>query len=139
MRTRYYVPEALWLSMVYRFRMKHRKFAAWSKTLGESGAESPEDTACDTRVHQIGRAVDWACSHTPWESKCMVRALTAKKMLNRRGYPCTLYMGVSTDENGKMIAHAWLRLGRTYVTGGTGFGYAVTGKFGETEIKGKKK
>ena len=33
------------------------------------------------------------------------------------------------DENGKMIAHAWLRCGKMYVTGGNGAEYAMVDKF----------
>ena len=35
---------------------------------------------------------------TPWESKCLVRAMTAKKMMKKRGYKTTLYLGVGKDE-----------------------------------------
>ncbi len=37
---------------------------------------------------------------TPWESKCLVRAMTAKKMMKKRGYKTTLYLGVGKDEEG---------------------------------------
>ena len=37
-------------------------------------------------------------------------------------------MGVGL-EDGKMIAHAWLRCGLLYVTGGTGQGYSTVAKF----------
>lgn len=66
--------------------------------------------------------------HTPWESKCLVRAMTAKKVLMNKRIPCTLYLGVGKEE-GKMIAHAWLRSGDMYVTGGTGKNFAIVTKF----------
>jgi len=36
---------------------------------------------------------------------------------------------VGKDENGKMIAHSWLRCGKMYVMGGNGEGYGVVAKF----------
>ena len=63
-----------------------------------------------------------------WESKCLVRAMTARKLLKEAGIHSTLYLGVGKDE-GKMIAHAWLRCGQMYVTGGNGSSYAMVAKF----------
>ena len=42
------------------------------------------------------------------------------KMLERRKIESTLYLGTAKDENGKMIAHAWLRSGPFYITGAEG-------------------
>ena len=68
----------------------------------------------------------------PWKSECLVRALVARRMLLKRSFASTLYMGVRM-ENGELKAHAWLRCGDLYVTGGTGAGYTVTGMFGEVK------
>lgn len=46
----------------------------------------------------------------------------------KRHISSTLYLGCNI-ENGKMIAHAWLRCGKMYVTGGDGSGYAVVDMF----------
>ena len=39
-----------------------------------------------------------------------------------------MYLGCGTEDD-KMVAHAWLRCGEMYVTGGDGEGYAVVSKF----------
>lgn len=79
---------------------------------------------------QIHDAIQIVSRHTFWESKCLVRAIAALKMLERRRIESTLYMGTSRDESGKMIAHAWLRSGPFYITGAEGMErYAVVGKF----------
>lgn len=132
MRARYLVPRVIFLSAVYSRRMKKRPFREWSATIGESMVESTCDVPADAYMRQVAFAVDWVCGRVPWQSMCMVRALTAKKLLNRKGYPCTLYMGVKKDDNGDMAAHAWLRCGRNYITGGDGREYTVTGKFGDS-------
>ena len=54
---------------------------------------------------------------------------TARKILKKRGVHTTLYLGVGKKEGEKMIAHAWLRCGSFYVTGGTGEEFAMVAKF----------
>ena len=97
---------------------------------GEEGKESAED-----EIHQnycqaahISQIVNRYCDKTAWESKCLVRALTAQKMLSKRNIHSTLYLGCARKE-GKMVAHAWLRVGKLYVTGGNGEDYAMVDKF----------
>jgi tRNA pseudouridine-54 N-methylase len=68
-------------------------------------------------IKQISQAIRIMSRHTIWESQCLVRAIAAKKMLERRRIESTLYMGTARDESGKMIAHAWLRSGPFYITG----------------------
>lgn len=126
MRARYYIPETLFLSFVYSRRMHRRQFLSWSDTVRLPKGESSLDYIYDDTVIRIAYAVDWVCSRVPWESMCMVRALTAAKMLGRRGYPFTLYMGLVRDGDGKMLAHAWLRVGRLIVTGGNVSDYTAT-------------
>ena len=46
-----------------------------------------------------------------------------------KGIASTIYLGVF-KENGKLKAHAWLRCGQLYLTGGNGEGMAVVAKFG---------
>lgn len=83
------------------------------------------------KVKQVSVAVTTISKYTPWKSKCLVQAYAAKLMLNRRKLKSTVYLGVAKDKHGNMIAHAWIRCGRIYVTGGDGsLNYTVTGKFG---------
>ena len=67
-------------------------------------------------------------THLPWEKTCLVRALTLRRFLKKRGISCTIYLGVMLEDD-KMIAHAWLRCGTLYATGGHGEGYATVTKF----------
>lgn len=125
------IPEAVVLSACYRYQILHRPFAKIAPAIGISRLETPEDPA-SAQVFAIKKAVEVVCKRMPWSCTCLVRALTAKKMLNRRGMGCTLYMGVAKDAAGKMEAHAWLRCGDCYVTGGDGSAeYAVTAIYGD--------
>ncbi|MBE1444723.1 lasso peptide biosynthesis B2 protein [Paenibacillus sp. OAS669] len=94
-------------------------FARVAPSLGASMEETTHlETDSDVdeliKVNSIIRVMS---RHTFWESKCLVRAIAALKMLERRGIESTLYLGTARDEQRKMIAHAWLRSGPFYITG----------------------
>ncbi|UZW14952.1 lasso peptide biosynthesis B2 protein [Clostridium pasteurianum] len=87
----------------------------YGKSNGETAIEVPEDEK--EIIFRIGWAVEQISYRTPWESKCLVKALTAQIMLARRKVSSTLYLGVAKDKNNKLLAHAWLRSGQVIVTG----------------------
>lgn len=72
--------------------------------------------------YSIAKKIAWAVNRasyiTPWESKCLVQALTAQRMLKRRHIISTLYLGIAKEGNSNLVAHAWLRCGVMIVTGG---------------------
>ena len=68
-------------------------------------------------LKNISQAIHIMSRYTFWESQCLVKAIAGMKMLERRKIESTLYLGTAKDENGKMIAHAWLRSGPFYITG----------------------
>lgn len=119
--------EALMLSGYYRFKMLCMPFPALAKGLGMPEKESPWEENCGAKARQVGWAVGAVCRRTPWQSQCLVQALTARKMLQRRGISCTMYMGARRNDQGQAEAHAWLRSGKTFVVGGDGSrSYAIT-------------
>ena len=102
------------------------------KRIGKVKEESPEDVDKNTLelARRVSDIVTLTSSHTPWESKCLVQALTAQRLLKEKGISTTLYLGVKKNSNNNMLAHAWLRCGKYYVTGGANRGgYAVVAKF----------
>lgn len=94
-------------------------FAKVAPRLGSKNEETPREL--DERhigtIRRIRSAIGIMSRYTPWESKCMVQAMAGMSMLERRGIASTLYMGTARDENGNLIAHAWLRSGSHYVSG----------------------
>ncbi|MFN8467418.1 MAG: lasso peptide biosynthesis B2 protein [Caldilineaceae bacterium] len=83
-------------------------------------------------------AVRAVSPHTRWQSNCYPQALAAK-LLRRKQIPSTLYLGATIRPNinvqaaatSAMAAHAWLRCGPLYVTGGRDQDtYAVLAIFG---------
>ncbi|MFA9457488.1 lasso peptide biosynthesis B2 protein [Halalkalibacter sp. AB-rgal2] len=99
--------------------LKLLPFATVSKWLGEQHAESAFCHSKETNqlVDDIALAIEVMSRYTFWESKCLVQAIAAMKMLERRRVSSTLYLGVMKEKQGQMAAHAWLRSGSYYVSG----------------------
>ncbi|MDN4526742.1 lasso peptide biosynthesis B2 protein [Fictibacillus fluitans] len=118
-------------------------FSKVAPTLGTPMKETmKEDTKGDVPVlNSISDALHIISRRTPWESKCLVRAIAASKMLSRRKIPSTLYLGTAKDKSGKLIAHAWLRSGTRIITGADVMSdFSVVAKFanenrGENHVK----
>lgn len=109
--------------------LPHAAAAPAAGERGRAGAEktkNPQERhpGKDTGRRRVSPDRGKVCDKTPWESKCLVRALAAQRLLCRRGLSSTLYLGCGMEE-GKMVAHAWLRFGEMYVTGGDGGGYTT--------------
>lgn len=121
---------SLFLSAYYRICILLIKPKKLQKHWGIEGEESGRQETMENYqyAYKVAYAVDRVCTRTSWESKCLVRALTAQHILRRKGISSTLYLGCKLEE-GKMVAHAWLRMGEVYVTGGNGEGYSIVDKF----------
>jgi hypothetical protein len=120
------------LSARYRHQMLGKDTSKFKHMWGISGEESSEDATIDEYrfAKRVAYSVNQVCSKTKWESKCLVRALTAQKLLSEKGIDSTMYLGCK-EQDGKMVAHAWIRCGKMFVSGGNGTadGYAVVEKF----------
>ncbi len=101
---------------------KRRPFSNLAPSLGEHMQETRMDDECTDRkvLAQVSQAIQIMSKYTLWESRCLVQALAAKKMLEKRGVGNTLYLGTAKEDNGEMVAHAWLRSGPYIVTGAKG-------------------
>lgn len=106
-------------SAYFRMQIKFIKPAKLKKNWGVEGEESPEEDSKKNYLFaaHVSQTVARICNKTSWESKCLVRALTAQRMLAKKDIRSTMYLGVREDQ-GKMQAHAWLRVGKYIITGG---------------------
>ena len=110
-------------------------FRRLARYIGPLQVETPNDIPATQLA--AARRIAWAISrvspYTPWKSNCFPQALTAKILLRRQGIPSTLYLGAAfAEDKSGLEAHAWLRCGPLYVTGGKGDEkYGVVGVFGE--------
>jgi hypothetical protein len=95
----------------------------YSGQLGVHMAESPaeeHEAARRTTLRGVAWAIGAISRRAPWRCLCLEQAVAAKMMLRLRRYPNTLYLGVAHSTEEKIEAHAWLRCGLFYVTGGAG-------------------
>lgn len=88
-------------------------FRSYSSRLRQSTSSQtpPPQLARDLR-----RLIDWIARALPKRSRCLVCAIAARSMLERRGYGSELSLGVNPGET-PMVAHAWLIAGTVIVTG----------------------
>ena len=97
-------------------------FKGLVKRLGTPELETPAQIAPEQalQARRVAWAVNRASRYTPWKSNCFPQAIAAKILLRQRGIPSTLYLGAAFKARSELEAHAWLRCGPIYVTGGQG-------------------
>src|SRR5699024_527125 len=102
--------------------LKQIPFAKVAPKLGKQMTETSYviDSTARKITLNISHAIHIMSRYTFWESECLVKALAAKRMLEKRQIESTLYLGTAKEESGSFIAHAWLRSGPYYVTGAEG-------------------
>jgi hypothetical protein len=67
----------------------------------------------------VGKIIQQAANHTPWQSACLVQSLTLMRMLRKRAIPAMFYLGVNKSD--EMKAHAWSVYGDEILTGKDGY------------------
>jgi hypothetical protein len=87
--------------------------------VGDLMAESPTDETEEQRASaaSVGWAVRGLGRELPFMKQCLVQALAATWMLQRRRVPCTLYFGLAKGLDAELEAHAWVRSGTKVLIG----------------------
>ena len=115
--------EAAWYLIFAQLAIRLLPFRWIAPRLGSSGERPFEQTDHQCRTATEARQVGWAITalarYFPWDAKCLAQAVAGKWMLQRRGLPSTLYLGVERVHDGEkwLEAHAWLRCGTDIITG----------------------
>ena len=99
--------------------LKSIPFSKVVPTLGEQMKETSFSLVSSNKENlaSVSKAIQMMSGYTLWESQCLVKAIAGMKMLEKRNIESTLYLGTAKDENGDLIAHAWLRSGPFYISG----------------------
>lgn len=123
------VGELVWELGRARWELRRRPFKEIAGTLGAVGGLTPFEVAPHPLPLRVKGFIESLVPLLPWESLCLVQALAARRVLDRRGVPTTLYLGVRR-EGEALKAHAWLRWGSRHLTGGPGHeAYRVVASF----------
>ena len=131
--------EALILTGFVRFAILFVPFNKLARRIGKYKDESTYEVSDLERatIGNISWAVNRVSKRTPWESKCLVQALTVQFMLNKRKISSTVYLGLTKNKERKLKAHAWLRCGREIITGNDELGnFTVVAKFANNFSEG---
>jgi hypothetical protein len=118
-RLKLVILETLFFMALARFFILFIPFRRVASIMGKPMCETSEEIDPDLLLNtrQIAWLINKLSSYTPWESKCLVKALTGQIMLKKRKIPCTLYLGMAKDKANKLSAHAWLRCGNSIILG----------------------
>ena len=125
---------AFGLCGLFRFILLFIPFRYLSRFMAKKIQQPPllSSVTVQNNCRKVARIVNVAANKTPWESKCLVRALAAKMLLRIFSYPNELYLGVKKAETGALVAHAWLNSCGSNICGGsneTNSSYAIVGKY----------
>jgi hypothetical protein len=114
-------------SIWIRFLMAFVPFRYYESRLGRRGLADYIQTLNSGQERKIllVRQVLYSMGrYVPWARKCLVKALSAKWILQRYGISSTLYFGTqvrrNSAQNKALLAHAWLMAGDRFVTGEKG-------------------
>lgn len=66
----------------------------------------------------VAWAVEVASHYGPGSSSCLVQALAAQALLQRRGHPANLRIGVAREVGNPLRAHAWVESKGKIIIGG---------------------
>jgi len=62
-------------------------------------------------IELVKTAIGRASRVSPWRNKCLVSSLAGRCMLRKRKIESELSLGMAKDNEGRPIAHAWLKSG----------------------------
>lgn len=95
------------------------RFKLTQRLLKRFNARPPERLRQDPLpARRVARLVNAASRVAPGGNHCLTKALAAECLLVRRGYPAEMKLGVARDEDGKLVAHAWVQCQGHALVGG---------------------
>ena len=97
------------------------RFARTKRLLGRLQRRPvPRLVARRKLARRVARMVELASHLIPGGRHCLTRAMALEVLLRRRGYGAEVKIGVTRDDSGKLIAHAWLHCEGVVLIGGEG-------------------
>lgn len=117
--TKWLVLQTFCLCGIVRLLILTIPFKKIQPYLGTRNEESCNEITLEQykQAMKVKWVVQSVSRYTPWESKCLVKAIVAQYLLRKKGISTTLYLGACRAEEGGLKAHAWLRCGQVIVTG----------------------
>jgi hypothetical protein len=76
--------------------------------VAETAGRRVDAVATPDAFDRVRAAILRASRYVPGTRHCLTRALVAKLLLARQGHAAHIRIGVTTDADGRLTAHAWL-------------------------------
>ena len=114
------IPEALFWLILARLKVSFIPSGRWSRSLGKKVINDQSLVMAGgvpLKIREIAIVVRGLSLRIPWHSTCMVEALAAHYMLNRRKICNKLHLGVKRNPVNRLEAHAWLSVGDHVIIG----------------------
>ncbi len=89
----------------------------WIVSENQSKKSVVDGNMADSVALQVVRMVSVAAHHGPYRANCLRQALVGWALLQQRGFPAELKIGVKKDLEG-FAAHAWIESNRRIILGG---------------------
>ena len=115
-----------------------RSAGVFTAALGMLAQEGQAEILAGTEAvaEEIGHVVAVVARCMPFRARCLQQAIAVRRMLERRGIPATVHLGVARDAADRAraaegrAAHAWVTVGSRVVSGEAGLeSYAVVARF----------
>lgn len=128
--------EAAWNLFIARLAtFRHARH--YTRRLGSIDAPMrPAPSEQVALAEEIGHVVAVTARAMPFRAVCLQQAIAVRRMLDRRGIPATVHLGLTKDklarrgEDVTHAAHAWVVTGDRVVNGDIGLdGYVIVGTF----------
>lgn len=125
-----YIEVTLWLALA-RVALLTLPFRYVARIIGKhmQTLDMEYDLITMRTVVDVVRAINTMSNHLPWQCKCLVQAICAKIVLQRKQIQTTLFLGLAKNDIDNLVAHAWLRAGSQVVLGGPVDRYTVVSAF----------
>ena len=81
-------------------------------------SNSKEDRLAEQEVKDVFYAIRKIDKHAFWKTTCYTQAISARLLLKRKGIKSKIYLGMTKDNDNKLLAHAWTKVGEKVITGG---------------------
>lgn len=134
-RRRAQVREAVWWLLVSAI-LKLAPASFYTRRLGRLNGPPPTPVSSrDVEMAiEIGRIIERTARNLPFRPRCLVQAMAARRMLERRAIPATVRLGLAARPgerpNEARAAHAWVEVGDRIVCGEAGHErFVVVGTF----------
>lgn len=77
-----------------------------------------ENNISEKTLSELARVIRQIDKYAFWKTTCYTQAIAARLILKRKKIKSQIFLGMTKDTDGKLLAHAWTKVGDQTITGG---------------------